>query len=192
LASRYKSNLLELQDPRLAIALLVLASTSSAKTHGVMEPPKVLGPPIDVLVLRTSDSHAGSLNGSVGPITCITIISPKSAYPIPQTLHTIGVSGKDYNNIIYIHKYNIERVDYYIMGTECLNLLLHHRKAKHLPQAGLSFLPPALETPWNRNNRTQQFHHLQQHGFENPEYRVYFHKSYPSKEKIKDMLAFGN
>jgi hypothetical protein len=43
------------------------------------EPPKVLGPPTDVLVLRTSDSHAGALNGSAGPITYISIISPKSA-----------------------------------------------------------------------------------------------------------------
>jgi hypothetical protein len=35
--------------------------------------------------------------------------------------------------------------------------------------------------------------HLQQHGFENPEYGVYFHKFYPSKENtLKDMLAFGN
>jgi hypothetical protein len=40
-----------------------------------------------------------------------------------------------------------------------------------------------LEPPWNINIRTQQFHHLQQHGFENPEYEVYFRKSYPSKEK---------
>jgi hypothetical protein len=29
----------------------------------VTEPPKVLGPPTDVLVLRTSDSHAGTLLG---------------------------------------------------------------------------------------------------------------------------------
>jgi hypothetical protein len=69
----------------------------------VMEPPKVLGPPTDVLVLRTLDRHAGALNGSVGLITCISIISLKSIYPITQTLHTIGVRGKDYNNIIYIH-----------------------------------------------------------------------------------------
>jgi hypothetical protein len=82
----------------------------------VMKPPKVLGPPTDVLVLRTLDSHAGALNGLVGPITCISIISPKSAYPITRTLHTIGVSGKDYNNIIYNHECNIERVDYYIIG----------------------------------------------------------------------------
>jgi hypothetical protein len=149
----------------------------------VTEPPKILSPTTDVLVLRTSDSHAGAHNGSVGLAIRISITSPNSAYPITQTLHTIRVSGKDYNNIIYIHKYNIERVYYYITGTECLNLLLHLRKAKHLPQVGLSFLPPALEQPWNRNNRTQQFHRLQQHGFENPEYGVYFHKSYPSKEK---------
>jgi hypothetical protein len=87
-----------------------------APIPAVMEPPKILGPPTDVLVLRTSDSHAGALNGSVGPVICITITSPKSAYPITQTLHTIGVSGKDYNNIIYIHKCSIERVDYYITG----------------------------------------------------------------------------
>jgi hypothetical protein len=37
------------------------------------------------------------------------------------------------------------------------------------------------------------FPHLQQHGFENPEYGVYFHKSYPTKEKtLKDMLAWGS
>jgi hypothetical protein len=121
----------------------------------VTKPPKILGPPTDVLVLRTSDSHAGAHNGSVGPVICISITLPKSAYPINQTLHTIRVSRKDYNRIIYIHKYNIERVDYYIMGIECLNLLLHHRKAKHLPHVGLSFLPHALEQPWNRNSRTQ-------------------------------------
>jgi hypothetical protein len=75
-----------------------------APIPAVMEPPTVLGPPTDVLVLRTSDSHAGTLNGSASPIICISIISPKSAYPITQTLHIIGVSGKEYNNIIYIHK----------------------------------------------------------------------------------------
>jgi hypothetical protein len=100
----------------------------------MVEPPKILGPPIDVLVLRASDSQAGAHNGSPGLVICISITSPKSAYPITQTLHTIGVRGKDYNNKIYIHKYNIERVDYYITGIECLNLLLHHRKAKHLPR----------------------------------------------------------
>jgi hypothetical protein len=87
-----------------------------ASITAIMNPPKILGPPTDVLDLRTSDSHAGALNGSAGPITCISITSPKSAYPITQTLHTIGVSGKDYHNIIYIHKYNIQRVDYYIIG----------------------------------------------------------------------------
>jgi hypothetical protein len=87
-----------------------------APIPAVTEPPKILGPPTDVLVLRTSESHAGAINGSAGPITCISITSPKSAYPITQTSHTIGVSGKDYNNIIYIHKYNVERVYCYITG----------------------------------------------------------------------------
>jgi hypothetical protein len=42
----------------------------------------------------------------------ISITSPKSAYTITQTLHIIRVSGKDYKNIIYRNKCNIERVDY--------------------------------------------------------------------------------
>jgi hypothetical protein len=75
-----------------------------APIPAVTEPPKILGPPTYVLVLRTLDSHAGALYGSAGPITCISIISPKNAYPITQALHIIVVSGKDYNNIIYIHK----------------------------------------------------------------------------------------
>jgi hypothetical protein len=33
---------------------------------------------------------------------------------------------------------------------------------------------------------------VQQHEFENPEYEVYFRKSYPTKEKgLKDMLDLG-
>jgi hypothetical protein len=35
----------------------------------------------------------------------------------------------------------------------------------------------------SRNSKTLLFHYLQQHGFENPEYGVYFRKSYPTKEK---------
>jgi hypothetical protein len=80
------------------------AERGAGALASVTEPPKVLGPPTNVLVLRIPDSHAGALNGSTGPITYISIISPKSAYPITQTLHTIRVSEKDYNNIIYIHK----------------------------------------------------------------------------------------
>jgi hypothetical protein len=54
----------------------------SLKVLLITEPPKVLGPPTDVLVLRTSDSHAGAHNDSAGPVICIFITSPKSAYPI--------------------------------------------------------------------------------------------------------------
>jgi hypothetical protein len=45
----------------------------------VTEPPKVLVPPIDVLVLRTTDSHAGAHNDLTSSVICIFIISPKSA-----------------------------------------------------------------------------------------------------------------
>jgi hypothetical protein len=56
----------------------------------------------------------------------------------------------------------------------------------------ITALAPLLVPPLNRNSKTPLFPHLQQHGFENPEYGVYFRKSYPTKEKsLKDMLAFG-
>jgi hypothetical protein len=48
-------------------------------TDPVTEPPKVLGPPTDVLVLKTSNSHAGVHNDSASLVVCISIISPKSA-----------------------------------------------------------------------------------------------------------------
>jgi hypothetical protein len=53
--------------------------TGFALIPSVMEPPKVLGPPTYVLVLRTSDNHAGAHNDSASPVICIFIISPKSA-----------------------------------------------------------------------------------------------------------------
>jgi hypothetical protein len=86
----------------------------------VTEPPKVLGPPTDVLVPRTSDSYAGAHNDSASSVICIFIISPKSASPITQTLH---IRGKDYNNIIYIHiKYR--RSTYYITGCSSVALII--------------------------------------------------------------------
>jgi hypothetical protein len=77
-------------------------------------------------------------------------------------------------------------------------VLLQPREAKHPPaQKFIVFKvggkhPPATNftagaLPWvpplNRNSKTLLFPHLQQHGFENPEYGVYFCKSYPTKEK---------
>jgi hypothetical protein len=48
------------------------------------EPPKVLGPPTVVLVLRTSDNPVGAHNHSTSLVTCILIISSKSASPVTQ------------------------------------------------------------------------------------------------------------
>jgi hypothetical protein len=86
------------------------------------------------------------------------------------------------------------------------NLLLQNREVKHPPAHMQSVLnweathppkqftdwPPPLAPPLSRNSKTPLFHHLQQHGFENPECGVYFRKSYPTKENtLKDMLACG-
>jgi hypothetical protein len=75
-------------------------------------------------------------------------------------------------------------------------VLLQKREAKHpLAQKFIVFKvggqhPPATDftvgaLPWvpplNRNNKTLLLPHLQQHGFENPEYGVYFRKSYLTK-----------
>jgi hypothetical protein len=76
------------------MACILMPAVATINTDSVTEPPKILGPPTDVLVLRTLDIHVGTLNGSAGPITCISITLPKSAYPITQTLHTIGVKRK--------------------------------------------------------------------------------------------------
>jgi hypothetical protein len=62
--------------------------TGFAPIPAVMEPLKVLGPPTAVHVLRTSDYHVDAHNHSTSLVICIVIISPKSASPIPQTLHT--------------------------------------------------------------------------------------------------------
>jgi hypothetical protein len=72
------------------------------------------------------------------------------------------------------------------------NLLLQNREVKHPLTNKFTDLPPPLVPPSSRNNKIPRFYHLQQHGFENPEYGVYFRKSYPTKEKpLKDMLACG-
>jgi hypothetical protein len=58
---------------------IISEETGFAPIPAVTEPPKVLGPPIDVLVLMTSDSHEGAHNDSASSVMCIFIISPKSA-----------------------------------------------------------------------------------------------------------------
>jgi hypothetical protein len=54
---------------------------------------------------------------------------------------------------------------------------------KHPPVHTITALAPRWVPPLNRNSKTPLFRHLQQHGFENPKYGVYFRKSYPTKEK---------
>ena len=99
--------------------------------------------------------------------------------------------------------------EYYYYNTRVLRvhkvLLLQTREAKHPPaqkfndfKVGSQHPPTTIFTagtlPWvppmNKNSKSLLFPLLKQHGFENPEYRVYFRKSYPTKKKtLKDMLA---
>jgi hypothetical protein len=62
--------------------------TGFAPILAVTEPPKVLSPPTAVLVLRTLDNPVDARNHLTSSVICILIISPKSASPITQTLHT--------------------------------------------------------------------------------------------------------
>jgi hypothetical protein len=72
----------------------------------VTEPPKVLGPPTDVLVLRTSDNHVGARNTSTSLVLCILITSPKSVSPshIYYITSEERISGSRLQYLIYIHK----------------------------------------------------------------------------------------
>ena len=56
--------------------------TGFALIPAVTEPPKLLGPPTDVLVLRTSDNHVDAHNHLTSSVFYINIIPPKSASPI--------------------------------------------------------------------------------------------------------------
>jgi hypothetical protein len=79
------------QDKYLKILLkyyVMSEETGLAPIPAVTEPPKVLGLPTDVLVIKTSDNHVDAHNHSTSSIICIFIIFPKSASPITQTLHT--------------------------------------------------------------------------------------------------------
>jgi hypothetical protein len=53
----------------------------SSVVLGVTEPPNILGPPTDVLVLTTSYNHAGALNGSAGPVFLSLSHRPRALIP---------------------------------------------------------------------------------------------------------------
>jgi hypothetical protein len=54
----------------------------AALIPAIMEPSKILGPPTNVLVPSTLDSHAGAPNVSTGPDSSISFTSLKSVHPI--------------------------------------------------------------------------------------------------------------
>jgi hypothetical protein len=68
---------------------LISEEIGFAPIPAVTKPPKVLGPPTDVLVLRTLDNHVDAHNHSTSSVLCIIITSSKSVSPITQILHHI-------------------------------------------------------------------------------------------------------
>jgi hypothetical protein len=55
----------------------------------VTEPPKVLGPPTAILVLRTSDNPIGARNHLTSSVICILIISPQERFTHHADIHKI-------------------------------------------------------------------------------------------------------
>jgi hypothetical protein len=75
-----KASLGWLWHRRLAhVGMSTLKKVLNKDMVSVTEPPKVLGPPTDVLVPRTTDTHAGAHNDLASLLICIFIKSPKSA-----------------------------------------------------------------------------------------------------------------
>jgi hypothetical protein len=61
----------------------------SAPIPAVTEPPKSLGPPIVVLVQRTSDNPAGAPDHLTSSVS-VFLTLPKSVSPVTQILQHIG------------------------------------------------------------------------------------------------------
>jgi hypothetical protein len=89
-----------------------------------------------------------------------------------------------------VHKYY-----YYRLGRQNPSRIKVYCFTSGRPTSSRDFTAELLlwTPPLNKNSKSLLFPHLQQHGFENPEYGVYFCKSYPSKERtLKVMLARGS
>jgi hypothetical protein len=75
-----------------------------APIPAVTEPPKVLGPPKDVLVLRISNNHIDAHNHLTSSVFYINIISPKSDSSIMHTLnHIRGKNKQKQITILNLH-----------------------------------------------------------------------------------------
>jgi hypothetical protein len=66
-----------------------LAGGVPVHSVGVMEPPKLLGPPTVVLVQRTSNNPAGAPDHLTSSVS-VFLTFPKSVSPVTHTLQYIG------------------------------------------------------------------------------------------------------
>jgi hypothetical protein len=91
----------------------------------VMEPPKLLGPPIVVLVLRTLDNPVDVHNYSASSVFVSSFPCPRALHPSHRYYNTLEerISGSNYNNLVYIYS-NIEKEYYSYYRTrvyECIS-----------------------------------------------------------------------
>jgi hypothetical protein len=77
-----------------------------APIPAVIEPPKSLGPPIVVLVRRTSDNPAGAPDHLTSSVSVFFTL-PKSVSPVTQILQHIGGTNmqKQLQQLYFILKY---------------------------------------------------------------------------------------
>jgi hypothetical protein len=106
-----------------------------ALVPAVTEPPKVLGPPIVVLVLRTLDNPVDAHNHSTSSVNVSSSFRPRALHPSRRYYITseeiISGSKLQYLNL---HSSNIEY--YYYYNTRVFRVhkvLLQTREAKHPP-----------------------------------------------------------
>jgi hypothetical protein len=150
--------------------VLLLLLLVQAMMQSVTEPPKVLGPPTVVIVLRTLDNLVDAPNHSTSSVNLERVLLLLQYQGIKSAQSIIIDQGGKTSSRTKVHCFQSGR------PTSSTTIFT----ARTLP-----WVPPL-----NKNIKTLLFSLLQQHGFENPKYGVYFCKSYPTKEKtLKDMLV---
>jgi hypothetical protein len=84
-----------------------------APIRAVIEPPKLLGPPTAVLVLRTLDNPVDAHNYLTSSVYVSLFPRPRALHPSHRYYNTSEerISGSNYNNLVYNYS-NIEK-DYY-------------------------------------------------------------------------------
>jgi hypothetical protein len=97
------------------------------ETRPVTEPPKLLGPPTAILVLRTLDNPVDAHNYLTSSVSVSLFPRPRALHPSRRYYNTSEerISGSNYNNLVYNYS-NIEKeyYSYYRTGIyECISII---------------------------------------------------------------------